>query len=109
MEIPIEWKIIIIIIIIIFIIIIIIVIIVIIIIIIFIIIIIIIIIIIVIKKCQHVSRVMEMEQDTFTPLVFTTTGGMAEECKRYHNRLAELLAINKGEDYASTVSWVRPG
>ena len=50
---------------------------------------------------------MEVEQGTFTPLVFTVTGGMAEECKRYHNRLAELLAIKKGEDYASTVSWLR--
>ena len=49
----------------------------------------------------------EKQQGTFTPLVFTTTGGMAEECKRYHKRLAELLAIKKGEDYASTVSWLR--
>ena len=32
---------------------------------------------------------------------------MAKECKRYHNRLAELLAIKKGEDYASTMSWLR--
>ena len=50
---------------------------------------------------------MEVEQGTFTPLVSTTTGGMAEERKRYHNRLAELLAIKKGEDYASTVFWLR--
>ena len=59
------------------------------------------------KKRQYASRVMEVEQGTFTPLVFTTTGGMAEECKRYHSRSAELLAIKKGEDYASTVSWLR--
>ena len=58
------------------------------------------------KKHQYASRVIEAEQGTFTPLVFTTTGGMVEECKRYHNRLAELLAIKKGEDYAST-SWLR--
>ena len=37
-----------------------------------------------------------MEQATFTPLVFSTTGGMAAECKRYHSRLAELLATKKG-------------
>ena len=59
------------------------------------------------EKYQYASRVMEVEQGTFTPLVFAITGGMAEECKRYHNRLAELLAIKKGEDYASTVSWLR--
>ena len=50
---------------------------------------------------------MEVEQGTFTPLVFATTGGMAEECKGYHNRLAELVAIKKGQDYASTLSWLR--
>ena len=49
---------------------------------------------------------MNVEQGTFTPLVFTTTGGMGEECKRYHNRLAELVAAKKGEDYANTVSKV---
>ena len=32
---------------------------------------------------------------------------MGEECKRYHNRLAELVAAKKGEDHANTVSWIR--
>ena len=50
---------------------------------------------------------MDVEQGTFTPLVFTTTGGMEEECKRYHNRLAGLVAAKKGESYATTVSWIR--
>ena len=42
-----------------------------------------------------------------TPLVFSTMGGMREECARYHARLAELLAIKKSETYSSTVSWIR--
>ena len=50
---------------------------------------------------------MHVEQGTFTPLVSTTTGGMGEECKRYHIRLAELVAAKKGEDYATTVSCIR--
>ena len=50
---------------------------------------------------------MEIEQGTFTPLVFTTTGGMADECVRYHNRLAELIANKKGESYSSAISWIR--
>jgi len=49
---------------------------------------------------------MEVEQATFTPLVFTTTGGMAEECRRYHSRLPELLTDKKGEEYATTISWI---
>ena len=39
------------------------------------------------KKRMYASRVLEVEQGSFTPLVFTTTGGMADECKRYHSSL----------------------
>ena len=51
------------------------------------------------KKGQYASRVLEVEQTTFTPLVFSATGGMAVECKRCHSRLAELVATKKGENY----------
>ena len=53
------------------------------------------------------SRVTEIEQCTFTPLVFTTTDVLADECLRYHSRLAELLSAKKQESYATTISWVR--
>ena len=49
---------------------------------------------------------LEVEQGSFTPLTFTATGGMADECKRYHSRLAELLSTKKGEDYSTTMSWI---
>ena len=49
------------------------------------------------KKRQSAERVMEIEQGTFTPLVFTTTGGMANELVKYNSRLAELIANKKGE------------
>ena len=48
------------------------------------------------KKRMYANRVMEVQQATFTLLVFTTAGGMAEECRRYHSRLTELLADKKG-------------
>ena len=32
---------------------------------------------------------------------------MADECLRYHARLAELLSAKKQESYARTISWVR--
>ena len=59
------------------------------------------------KKRQYSRRVLEVEQGTFTPLVFTSTGGMADECKRFHSRLTELLGLKKGDDYATTISWIR--
>ena len=59
------------------------------------------------KKRLYSRRVLDIEHGTFTPLVFTTTGGMGKECLRYHSRLAELIAIKKGEQYAKTMSWIR--
>ena len=56
---------------------------------------------------MYASRLLEVEQETFTPLVLTTAGGMADECKRYHSRLAELTSIKKGEDYTSTMTWIK--
>ena len=59
------------------------------------------------KKRKYASRILEVEQGTFTPLVFTTTGGMSDECQRYHSRLAELISAKKQENYATTMSWIR--
>ena len=59
------------------------------------------------KKRLYANRVLEVERGTFTPLVFTTTGGMADECQRFHSRLAELISIKKGEEYSTTISWIR--
>ena len=57
------------------------------------------------EKRQYAERVMGIEQGTFTPLVFRTTGGMADECVKYHLllRLAELIANKKGESYLSAI------
>ena len=38
------------------------------------------------KKRQYAKRVFQIEQGTFPPLVFKATGGMADECVRYHRR-----------------------
>ena len=59
------------------------------------------------KKRQYAERVMEIEQGTFTPLVFTTTGGMADECVKYHSRLVKLIANKKGESHSNAISWIR--
>ena len=47
------------------------------------------------NKRQYASRVLEVEQATFTPLVFSTIGRMAVQCKWYHSRLAALTAPKK--------------
>ena len=48
------------------------------------------------KKRLYSMRVLDVEHGFFfTPLVFTTTGGMGKECIRYHTGLAELVAAKK--------------
>ena len=47
-----------------------------------------------------------VEQATFTPLLFSTTDGIAVMF-RYHSRLAELVATKKGESFATTISRIR--
>ena len=58
------------------------------------------------KKWLYPRRVLDVEHGSFTPLVFTTTGGMGKECIRYHSRLAELIAAKKGKHYSKTISWI---
>ena len=53
------------------------------------------------------SRILEVDKGSFTLLVFTTIRGKADECKRYHSRLAEVLSIKRGENHSTTVSWIR--
>ena len=48
-----------------------------------------------------------MERGSFTPLIFTTTGGMGPEATRYHKRVAVLLAEKRGEEYSHVMNFVR--
>ena len=47
------------------------------------------------KKRLYSRRVLDVEHGSFTPLAFTTTGGMGKECIRYHSGLAELVATRQ--------------
>ena len=58
-------------------------------------------------KLRYDWPVLDIEQGTFTPLIFTSTGGMGNECLQYHSRLAQLISIKKGEHYAKAISWIR--
>ena len=48
-----------------------------------------------------------MEKATFTPLVFTATGGMAPECTRYHKKIAELISSKTKEEYSHVMNHMR--
>ena len=59
------------------------------------------------KKMSYNSRVQEIEQGSFTPLVFSTTGGMARECSTFYSRLAKLISEKRCEDISKVSAWVK--
>lgn len=59
------------------------------------------------KKRLYNDRVINCEKATFTPLVFTTTGGMGPECERLNKRLAEMIATKRKESYNHVIGHLR--
>ena len=59
------------------------------------------------KKNAYEQRVREVEHASFTPLVFSATGGLGNEAKTFYKRLASLLASKRDDPYNSTMSWLR--
>jgi len=56
------------------------------------------------KKQEYGDRIREVELASFTPLVFSTTGGMDREGLVFYCRLAELLSRHDSSSYSSMAS-----
>ncbi len=59
------------------------------------------------KRRQYNRRVQEVEHGCFTPLVFTTGGGMAPEATVAMKRLASLLSQKRDENFSTIMGWLR--
>ena len=59
------------------------------------------------KKREYSARVREIEHGSFTPLVFSSTGGLGHEAKVFYKRLASLLSIKWDRSYSNTLTWIR--
>ena len=53
------------------------------------------------------DRILNVEKSTFTPLVFSTSGGMGPECLKLNKRLAELISLKQNETYSKVMMHVR--
>ena len=58
------------------------------------------------KKRAYEQRIREIEHASFTPLVLSATGGMANEATVFYKRLASCLAMKWDQPYSSTMSWL---
>ena len=59
------------------------------------------------KKRAYEQRLLEVEHATLTPLVFSSTGGMARQATTFYKRLASMLSAKWDHPYSATLCWVR--
>ena len=59
------------------------------------------------KKRSYEQRIIEVENGSFTPLVFSTTGSMVRATSIFYWRLAHLLSERRNQSYATTMGWLR--
>ena len=59
------------------------------------------------KKSAYEQRVLQIEHATFTPLMFSATGGLGNEANTFYKRLASLLSVKWDDPYSSTLAWLR--
>ena len=59
------------------------------------------------KKKQYLNRVLQVEKGSFSPLVFTTTGGMAPEAIRFLKRVTQRISAKTREKYSQVMNNIR--
>ena len=56
---------------------------------------------------MYEQRILEIEHGSFTPLVFSTTGGMGKLAQTFYRRLASMLSEKRNTNYSVTLGWLR--
>ncbi len=59
------------------------------------------------KKRTYNQRILEVEKSSFSPLVFSTSGGVGKEAEKFHKRLAGLISTKRGIPYSHAISHLR--
>ena len=58
-------------------------------------------------KRNYDQRILQVEQGTFSPFVFSIYGGMGRECLAFYSRLSELLAEKRNIHKSVIMHWIR--
>ena len=59
------------------------------------------------KERSYSERIRNVDHGSFTPLVFTTSGGMGPKAKCFYSRLANVMAEKKHQPRNHIVAWMR--
>ena len=56
------------------------------------------------KKREYDDRVKQVKNWSFTPLVFSTTGGMGREATQFYQHLADQISMKENSHYS--IPWL---
>ena len=59
------------------------------------------------KRRAYDERVREIEHGNFSPLVFSTSGGMGATATVVYSRIASMLAQKQDKPYSKVMYWIR--
>ena len=59
------------------------------------------------KGAKYGRRIMEIEKSTFTPLIFSVTGGCGKECNTVLKKLATMISEKTGNTQSAVMSSIR--
>ena len=59
------------------------------------------------KQRSYLQRVLQTEKASFTPLVYSTNGGMAKEAKNFQKKVAHMIADKTQESYSDVINVMR--
>ena len=59
------------------------------------------------KKRDYNARIMQVEKGTFSPAVFSCSGGASPETSNMMKVIATKLAMKRGEQYSTTINFLR--
>ena len=59
------------------------------------------------KKRNYNQRIMNIEQGTFTPLIFSINGGEGAESLAFHRHIAEKIAQKTEDRFEHVITWIR--
>ena len=59
------------------------------------------------KETFYSERVKQVEKGSFTPLVYSTTGGMGNQATKFLTSLAHKIADKRDERYAAVIGFLR--
>ena len=59
------------------------------------------------KKHHYNEKIINVEHDSFTPLVFSCFGGTSRECGTFMSQLAQLLAAKRNQQKTLISGWLK--